>query len=339
MEPRLEGMGAPFVAVNRGKQSLAVDLKSEDGRQIVRALAARADVVLDGFRPGVLERLGLGYEELSARNERLIMVAITGFGSFGEARNRPGHDLNYLAWTGLLSLLRTPSGEPCMPGVQFADVAGGVMGALGALLALAARDRSGKGQFVDAAIIDALLPFLAIPAALFAASGDESAPGANLFTGRYACYNLYRTADDRWLAVGAFEQKFWANLCLRMDAPQWIPRQFAEGAEQEQLIAAMREAFSRRPAAEWLETLDSELTCVTLMRSLEEVSLDASIQIRDGLVAGEDGQTVPALGSTPGRLGGHAPRRGEHTRALLAEAGLGEAEIERLLSNGTVEAA
>lgn len=339
MNPKIEGMGAAFVPINRGKRSISVDLKSPEGKDLLLGLARQADIVVESFRPGTMEKLGLGYADLSAINDRIIMLSVSGFGQQGAARDWPGHDLNYLAWSGVLDLLRTPDGRPCIPGIQIADVAGGALGAIGVLLALVARERTGKGQHVDAAITDALLPLLTMPLALHAATGGKGhcAPGSNIFTGRYACYNLYATKDGRWLSVGAFEPKFWRNLCQQLKVEDVVEDQFAEGALRERILARFREVFSSKTAAEWSRILEGKDTSVMLVRTLAEVASDPEFRARKALISDSQVGALPLLASTPGEVGTRAPGRGEHTRTVLREAGFADEEISRWMTKGVLE--
>ena len=226
MPPLVDGEGAVFRATNRGKKSLALDLKTEDGKQALRKLAAGADVLIEGFRPGVMTRLGLDYEALGPLNERLIYVSLTGYGQTGPLAGVAGHDINYIALGGLLDITGS------IPGAQIADLAGGSMqAAIGILLALLARQKTGRGQFVDVSMLDgvALEPAGASSRGLRRHRRPLPTAGSTALSGRFACYHTYRAADGRWLAVGALEPKFWAALCGKLGRPDLIADQFAGG--------------------------------------------------------------------------------------------------------------
>jgi crotonobetainyl-CoA:carnitine CoA-transferase CaiB-like acyl-CoA transferase len=247
------------------------DLKSPAARAEFLHLADTADVLIESFRPGVMRGFGLDYDTLRARNPRLIYAAITGYGRDGPYAAMAGHDINYLAMAGVLDITGVKDGPPVIPGVQIADLAGGAMQAvIGILLALAERRRTGLGSMVDASMFHGSLQLLPI-ALMLRAAGRSTARGDSLLTGRYACYHLYETADGRWLAVGALERKFWANLCRALDCGQFIDDQFAEGARREQIVQAIAAIFRMRTAAEWFECLRQSDVCVTPVRSLEEV--------------------------------------------------------------------
>jgi crotonobetainyl-CoA:carnitine CoA-transferase CaiB-like acyl-CoA transferase len=313
LPPYLEGEGAVFRTVNRGKKSVVLNLKSAEGREAFLRLAGTADVVLESFRPGTMERLGLGYEALRARNERLIYASITGYGQSGPLAGLAGHDVNYLALGGALDLNGACGGPPVIPGIQVADLAGGALQAvIGILLALAARARTGRGQAVDVSMTDGVAWLLPVPLALHAA-GETPARGASVLSGRYACYHVYEAADGRWLAVGALEPKFWEALCGALGCPQFVPDQYAESPRREQIVAELARIFRARKADEWFDSLKGIDVCVTPVRNVAEVAAAFGLGAGDSVVA-------PKLSDTPGRLGGPPPRLGEHTREVL-EAG------------------
>lgn len=312
--PYLEGEGAVFHMINRGKKSVALDLKSDTGRAALLKLAETADVLVESFRPGAMARLRLGYETLRARNPRLIYVSITGYGQHGPLADLAGHDINYLALGGALDLNGASGGPPTIPGIQIADLAGGAMQAVtGVLLALAARARTGRGQAVDVSMVDGVAWLLPVVLGLYAATGEPPARGGGLLTGRYACYRVYEAADGRWIAVGALEPKFWQALCRALECEQFIPDQFAEGPRREEIIAGLARIFRMHTAEDWFERLRPADACVTPVRNVAEVAAHFGLSRGDSVIA-------PRLSDTPGRLGGPPPRLGEHTRAVL-EAG------------------
>ena len=311
MPPFLDGEGAVFQLINRGKKSVAVDLKDESGKEAFLNLASRADVVIESFRPGVMARLGLDYETLSARNERLIYVAITGYGQQGLRSKMAGHDINYQALGGILEITGEENGAPVIPGAQIADLAGGAMQAvIGLLLALAARTRTGRGQMVDVSMLDGAVWMLPVALAFYQATGTLPQRGAAVLTGRYACYRLYRCADGRWISVGALEPKFWSALCRALGCEKFIPDQFAEDPRRTEIITALSRIFETRSAAEWNRFLAPHDACVAPLRNVAEIMCDFGLNPGETLVA-------PKLSATPGRLGGPAPRLGEHTAEVL----------------------
>jgi crotonobetainyl-CoA:carnitine CoA-transferase CaiB-like acyl-CoA transferase len=283
-----ESYAALFEQTNRGKKSVEIDLKSQ--KDSFLRLAERADVVLEGFRPGVMERLGLGYEALREVNPRLIYVALTGYGSDGPHALLAGHDVNYLAMSGVLDLIRAEDGRPVIPGVQIADLAGGSMQAIiGILLAMEARHRTGRGQRVDVSMTDGSAALLPVA---------RSQGPVKLLSGTYACYRVYAAAEDSFVAVGALEAKFWANLCRELGCEELIEKQFA--ADQGAVIAALECIFRVTTAEEWFLRIGDKDCCVTPV-----------------LAAHGAAPCIPKLSETPGSVLGRAPRLGEHNGELL----------------------
>jgi len=237
MPPLVDGEGAVFRATNRGKKSIALNLKAAEDRQTLLRLAGEADV------------------------------------------------------TGAI------------PGAQIADLAGGSMQAvIGILLALAARQKSGRGQFVDVSMLDGVAWLMTLPLAVHSATGEIPRAGAAALSGRYACYRTYLAADGRWLAVGALEPKFWAQLCEKLGRPEFIVEQFTEGERQAAIVENLRQIFKTKSSGEWLDLLGGADVCVTLVRNVAEVAADPSLRA---------GEVIPKLSDTPGRAGHRPPRLGE----------------------------
>ena len=294
-----------FQSTNRGKKSIVLNLKNPDHLQALLTLIETADVLIEGFRPGVMQRLGLDYETLHAHNPRLIVASLTGYGQTGPNSNLAGHDLNYLSLAGVLDLIGPFNGPPVIPGVQIADLAGGAFQAvIGILLALIARQTTGQGQHVDISMTDGAASLLTIPLA----TGAQSKRGADTLSGRYACYNVYRCNDGRWLAAGALETKFWKNLCRELNREDLIADQFSTEPRQSELKSALRDIFAKRTAEEWFALLGNKDCCVTPVRTVAE----AAREIR----------TTPILSATPARVDGIAPELGQHTGEILHERAL-----------------
>jgi crotonobetainyl-CoA:carnitine CoA-transferase CaiB-like acyl-CoA transferase len=247
------------------------DLKTASGKDRLLELVRGADVLVESFRPGVMERLGLGYQTLRAANERLIYAAITGYGQQGPYAKLAGHDVNYLARAGVIDVGGIKDGCPTIPGVQIADLAGGSMQAvIGILLALMERQKTGRGRMVDVSMMHGALWMMAIPLLLHG-QGRPTARGASFLTGRYACYRLYDAADGRWLSVGALEPKFWANLCRVLGCEEFIADQFTEGWRQEEIVNRVAAIFRTRTAAEWMALCGDQDVCVAPVRTVAEV--------------------------------------------------------------------
>jgi crotonobetainyl-CoA:carnitine CoA-transferase CaiB-like acyl-CoA transferase len=349
MPPLIKGEGAFFVLTNYGKKSVAIDLKNPRGKEAFLRLVERADVLIEGFRPGVMQRLGLDFEVLRQRNERLIYTAITGYGQHGPYAPLAGHDINYLSLSGVLGLNGANDDKaPVIPGVQVADLAGGAMQAvIGILLALAARQKLGQGQMVDVAMLDGAIMLLTVPLAHFVATERIPKRGGEMLTGLYACYNIYKTRDEQWVSVGALEPKFWATLCRALDCEAFIPHQFAGAEQQSEMIAALAKIFMNRDAAEWFALLGAMDACVTPVNSIVEMMSDPHVREREMIVRVEHPTAgtleqigiAPKLSETPGHLeSAPPPRLGEHTREMLRWAGIPDDEINELKQMRVIQA-
>lgn len=337
--PLAGGESLFFLNLNRNKKSVVLDLRHADGRAVLVDLARRADVVVESFRPGVMDRLGLGWEALRAVNPRLVYCALTGYGQDGPYADKAGHDVNYLGLSGTLGLLRGSDGRPVIPGFQAADVGGGALNAVvGILLALLSRDRTGEGQFVDAAMVDGLAPWVLYRWA-FRGSDEPTC-----LSGEYPCYAVYEAADGRFLAVGALEAKFWDRLCRALGHPEWVERQFDAGVERERIFDDLRAIFKTRPRDAWAEELAPADCCVTPVLEVDELEghpywrhRKLSLQYEDpargllGLLG------FPAkLSATPAGVRLPPPRLGEHTGEVLGALGYSAARVEELRAAGAV---
>jgi crotonobetainyl-CoA:carnitine CoA-transferase CaiB-like acyl-CoA transferase len=331
------GIGIPFLA--RTKRSMTLNLKSDAGRDIFLRLAAEADVVLEGFRPGVTARLGIDYETLRARNSRLIYCAISGFGQDGPYRDRVGHDVNYLGYAGVLNFIGQSGGPPVIPGVQIADIGGGaLMAAMGILAAVIARDGTGRGQLVDVAMLDGALAWN-VYHILLAQLGDLPARGHEQLTGYHPCYAVYETRDGRHVTIGAYEPHFWANLCRHFGREDFVDRQWADGPAREEMFAFFRAAFRQKTLAEWRQELGDVEICFGPVNTLEETFADPQVRHRQ-MIVDVGGLKAPAppikLSETPASVRSAPPRFGEHTESVLATLGFGPEEIAALRTGGVV---
>lgn len=217
---------AYFLAVNRNKKSMTLDLKMEESKEIFYRLTQSYDIVLESFRPGVMDRLGIGYEELKKRNPHVILCSLSGYGQSGPYRERSGHDINYIGLGGILEITGQRNGPPIIPGVQIADIGGGMMAAIAILAAVIHREKTGEGQFLDISMLDGIISWLSVLAGKYFV--DENLPqrGNMRITGRYACYQVYQTKDGRYMSLGALEEKFWKNFCEALGREDLIPKQF-----------------------------------------------------------------------------------------------------------------
>ena len=327
--------------LNRNKRSLALDLKRPEAVAAVKRLVAAGgyDILIEQFRPGVMERLGLGYEALRALNPALIYVALTGYGQTGPLRDRAGHDNNYLALAGTLSYSgRAAAGSPPL-GIQVADV-GGAMGALvGLLAAVVQRGATGRGQFVDVSMFDLMVAWQAHLIAHCLVGGETPAPEGMALNGGRA-YDLYQTQDGRWLSVGSLELKFWEGLCVAIGRADLIaPGLSQDDGEQARVKATVREAIAARPLAEWIAVFAPLDVCVEPVLTVPEM-LAAPQTAARGLVVNvpRPGSSAQRQIASPWRFSeGEVEYRhvgaplGQHTAEVLRAAGFSDEEIEALL--------
>lgn len=314
--------GASFRALNQGKRSVALDLKQPEARVALRALVARADVLVDSFRPGVLERLELDPLALMAEHPRLIYCAITGFGREGPAAQRPGHDLGYLARAGVLGL-SGPADHPVPPGVQIADIGAALVAVAGINAALLQRTQTGRGAVVDTSLLEAAMSFAAFSFSAFAA-GEVPQRGHELLDGSRPCYAVYRCRDG-FLAVSALEPKFWQVFLQITELPHLLGSALDLGEAGEQVKQEIQARLLTRTRAEWMALFDGLEACVEPISSLPEVAQDLQVVARGAL--SPLGVQTPIRVHDPDRPWGPlplspAPALGADTREVLEEAGL-----------------
>jgi alpha-methylacyl-CoA racemase len=335
---------AKFLALNRGKRSIRIDLKNDRGKQVLLRLARDADVLLESFRPGVLDRLGVGYERLKQENPRLVYCAITGYGQDGPYRDRSGHDMNYLGLVGLLGLTGDADGPPVQAAGQIADLGGGaLMAAVGILVALREREVSGEGQLVDVSMADGALSWLAMVAARMLADGVTPRRGRLELAGGLACYRPYRCADG-YVTLGALEPKFWQAFCRGVGREDLVERHLdPAGGETQREVEAI---FAARTRDEWTAFAGEHDCCLEPVLDLDEALDSELVRAREMVVeVDQPGAERPVrllgvpikLSRTPGdpaRAPG--PALGQDTRAVLEGLGYGAEEIERLLADGAV---
>lgn len=325
-----------FLAINRNKKSMTLNLKTKEGKEIFYKLIHTYDIVLESFRPGVMDRLGIGYKELKRRNPRVILCSISGYGQDGPYRDRSGHDVNYIGLGGILELIGTKD-RPVIPGIPIADLgAGGMMAALAILAAVVHRQKTGEGQYLDVSMLDGVISWLSLHAGRYFMDEELPQRGDMLLTGRHACYQVYETKDGRFMSLGALELKFWENFCEAIGRKDLAHKQFVEGEEQIRLIEEVRTIFKGRTQKEWVEFFKNADACCEPVLNLEEVFHNPHVLHRQMVrelehpVEGKTRQVGNPIKSpqfnfeirTP------PPRYGEHTIEVLKKIGYSEKEIQ-----------
>ncbi len=325
--------GLFFTPVNRNKEHMSLNLKTDDGREIFFRLVEKADVIMEGFRPGVVERLGVGYEAVRKRRPDIIYCAITGYGQSGAYRDRAGHDVNYLSYSGVLDLVGEADRPPSIPGVQIADmVGGGINAVVGILLALIAREKTGNGQYIDISMTDSMVGLM--PAARYfqALTGKPPGRGDWMLSHRYACYNTYETSDGKFISIGAVEHRFWKRLCEHLGLADFIPLQY-DDARRHEIISRLRDIFKTKTREQWAGELEVQDVCFGSVKNVDEVFRDPFFREREMVVdvEGVDDAVlgVPVkLSDTPGSVRTAPVEFGASTTAILQELGYTDEQIE-----------
>ena len=330
----------------RGIERIGIDLKSEAGRAAFLRLAARSDVLIESYRPGVVDRLGIGFEDLRAVNPRIIYCSTTGYGQDGPASGWAGHDINYLAMTGFLACSEPRAdGGPPIPGATVADSAGGGLHAVVAILAaLVRRSLGGKGQYLDVAATEGVLSLMSLSLDQFLATGEVAGPRKVLLTGRYAFYDVYCCKDGKWISVGAIEPRFYRNLCQHLGLEQFIAEQMNDD-KQDEIRAAFRDVFQTRERDEWVALLAPNDTCVAPVYEIPEIGDDPQFRERRIFMQAEHAEQGKFRQVGPILAGGvreqpiHRVRPADESDAsvLLRWADYSVDEIEQLRHDGAVE--
>ena len=322
--------------VDRNKKSLILNLKDARAKDIFYRLVSNADVVVEGFRPGVTARLKIDYPTLKEINNGLIYCSISGYGQDGPYRTRVGHDINYIALSGLLSLTGKKDQDPVIPGTQIADVAGGgLMAANSILAALYFKEKTGQGQYIDVSMMDGVISFNAVTLFEYFSTGKAPQGGTYRLLGSAPCYNVYRTKDDRHITIGALEPKFWANLCRKLSREDLIAKQYDAGSES---LEEVKQIFVSKTSTEWERLLESEDVCYAPVLNLEEAARNDQVLHRDMVVEmkGPGSKNlkqvgiVPKFSLTPGKIRIPPPTPGQHTHEILRGLGISQEAISKL---------
>jgi crotonobetainyl-CoA:carnitine CoA-transferase CaiB-like acyl-CoA transferase len=320
-----------------------LNLREDAAREVFYKLAADADVVLEGFRPGVVKRLGVDYETLSAKNPRIVYCSLSGYGQTGPYSQVVGHDINYISVGGALGMIGWPGEPPAIPMNVIADFAGGGLhAAYGILVALHARGRSGRGQYVDIAMSDGVMYLLSMIVSGYFASGRAPELGATVLNGSVPHYNVYQCADGGWISLGSLEPHFFANLCKVMEREDFIPHQY-DSAKRDEIFAHFKQRFASKKRDDWFEILKQTDICAAPIYSLDEALQDPHNLARNMVVdVPHDGGTVKQIGigtklsETPGSVRSLSPKPGENTDDVLGSLGYDAAGIAALREKGAV---
>lgn len=344
-EPINKKESGSFLLLNRNKRSITLDLKQEAGKQVFRKLVKESDVVVEGFRPGVMQRLGFDYAELQAINPRIVVCSISGFGQNGPLRTATGHDLNYMALAGALQLFGNTSTGPIVPGLSIADVGGGsLMAVYGILAALFSRERSGIGQYIDVSMFDGLITWLSYHGADHLFAGMEPKGGQRPFIGSAPCYNVYQCAGEQHISLGIIEPHFWERFCDYIDEPGWKTQQWPAGEDAAKQFSKISALFRSGTRDHWVSVLDALDLPVAPVNSMKEAFSHPQAVARDLLYYCDhpvEGQ-IPQLGfpvkfsGTPAQHRSPPPTLGEHTQEVLTGLGYAENEIENMAGQGVI---
>lgn len=346
LAPLIKGESARFYTVNRNKKSITLDLKKQEGKEIFKKLVTNCDIVLDQFRPGVMDKLGLGYEVLKEVNEGLIYCSLTGYGLNGPLRNAAGHDLNYLSLAGVMEQTGNPNEKPAMSGVQIADTAAGSLySVIAILLALISREKNDKGQLCDVAMLDGSISLLAYTIGEWFGSGKLLQRGNEVLTGGYGCYHIYQTKDNKYVSLGAVENKFWIEFCEKLGRKEYADLQW-DKEKQADIIKDISCIISQKNRDEWVEIFSSSNICFTPVLNMEEMCRHSQVAARNMITKfsnfRESGKDIVLTGvpiklsNTPGEAKYIFPELGEHTGEMLTSIGYSKEEIDNLRKNSVI---
>ena len=343
LPPFIGKESAAYLTLNRSKRSLALDTAKEEGRKVFFDLVRTADVVVEQFRPGVLDKIGIGYDQAVPFNPRIIYVSITGFGQDGPYRQKAGHDINYISLAGLLSQVKKGE-EMVLPGFQTADVVGGgYMSVIACMAALWHREKTGKGQRVDVSMTDSVMPMITLQLAQYWGSqGDNEI--MNPFDGSFPFYGVYECADGKPVSLGALEQKFWAGFCQMADKPEWLSLQFSMGEERRKVREEVAGLFKTKQRNEWLKLAEVHDICLSSIHELGDLEMDPQLQAREMIIETEheEGLKLKGIGipikfsdSKPDKPQ-PAPMVGQDSIEILKELGYSQERIEELIGKEIV---
>lgn len=343
--PKLNKESAIFLSLNRNKKSITLDLKKHRGRDIFLDLVKDADVVIEGFRPGVIDKIGIGYSNLKEKNPRIILCSISGYGQEGPYAKKAGHDLNFLSIAGMTRLTGTKEGKPIIPGVQIGDIGGGSMlAAICILTAIIAREKTGTGQYIDVSMLDGSLAWLSAYIGQYLVDAKELKPSGEMLTGQFACYNVYKTKDDRYMVLGAVEPQFWSAFCKAIKREDFIKDQYTTGERAKELIVEIEKIFLENKKTEWIDFFKDIDCCCEPVNNFSEAISNPQLLSRNMFIEidhpteGTIRQVnFPGkLSNTPATMRLAPPALGQHNEEILRTLGLTKQEIVQLANEKVI---
>lgn len=342
--PMVGDMSAMHRVLNRNKRSVTLNLKNPKGAELLLKMVEGADVLIESFRPGVMDRLGVGYDALSQRNPGLIYAAITGYGQDGPYKDRAGHDLNYLAYGGVLGTGGVKEGPPVLPSVQVADLSGAMMAVIGVLSALHKRQSTGEGELIDVGMMDVAISWLALHVAPWFAGAEPLRRGEGYLNGGFPFYRVYECKDGGYMSVGALEPQFWAALCNALEMPELVGEQFSDADRQRQIHKLLEEKFLTKTRDEWTAALAGIDACVAPVNDFPEMAEDPQVVAREMMnpaptpeaPSWRDLGVAVKLRRNPGSLSKGAPGLGEHNQEVYGGLGLSSDEVQTLSGEGAI---
>jgi len=339
--PFIRDTGAAFLLLNRNKRSITLNLKKSEAQEVVCRLAERSEVFVESFRPGVAERLGVGYPTISGINQRIVYCSISGYGQTGPYRDLVGHDLTYTSYSGAVGVTGHKGGPPVIPAVQISDLLAGVHAAVAILAALYRREKTGKGEFIDISLMDAAVASMIMPFS-FHFAGMSTERGRLPLSGAAPFYNIYETADRRFISIAPLEAKFWTELCRTLGLEKYQDQQFAGEEESEQIRNDLARVFRERNRDEWIRTLNDQGIPCAPVYDIDEVPVDPHVRSRSMIIEMEteafgklnELATPIRMSQSPLTVRIPPPRLGEHTLQILQEIGYSAKDAERLSAIG-----
>jgi crotonobetainyl-CoA:carnitine CoA-transferase CaiB-like acyl-CoA transferase len=323
----------------RNCRTMGLDLKSDDGKQVFKDLVKTADVVMEGFRPGVVKRLGVDYDVVKDINPHIVYASLSGYGQDGPYRDRVGHDINYLALSGLLGLTGKQDGAPIIPGAVIGDFTGGMSAAIGVLAALVSRDKTGEGRYIDMSMTDAVVDMNSMEINNYLQNPDTVPErGETMFTGRYPWYNVYETKDGKYISIGSLEPWFFANLCQLLGCEEFIPYEFDDGEKRDEIFKYFREKFLTKTRDEWVKLLGQKDVCVAPVYDIDELESDPHLIARRMIVESDHPTkgrvkhvgSMHKLSGSPVEVRNWATTFNQHTDEILREIGYDDERIQQL---------